>query len=232
MYAFLVLVLTGFNAFAQDAKSKKNVKAPSEKEQLAALMQNAQESSFTYRPFITLDEQTTDNIRGMQKPMVAEDVMIHRSTIFITSELLKAEQTLIRYSTWFEKAAANRVMADATRLLYAPKSDSPLQIVNDNGGVDPSLKQMYAEGKIIAEINKLLSQDEYNDLQHCLNYLGINLSELELYAYYLSPRAEVIGMVKQLESLGTRLQMWILANDIRQSLYLNNPGIDPIAFNR
>lgn len=228
--------LVSLAAQAQDSKGKKNTKASgaSDKEQLAGLIATSQGAEYAYRAYIPMDEQTSENVQNMQKRFVAEDVNLQRSVLFLSNKLLVAEQTLIRYAVWFEKARAFRLLNDAIRLMYAPAAQNPIQlpIVNDEGGLPAEFKQIYSDGTVMAEISKQLSQEEYSELMFCLNYLGINISEIELLAYYMSPRAEVVNMVKNMNFTDTRLKMWVLANDIRFSLYTSQPGIDPIAFNQ
>jgi len=228
--------LVSLAAQAQDAKGKKNAKASSssDKEQLAGLLATSQGVEYAHRAFIPMDEQTRDNVQTMQKRMLAEDVSLQRGVLFLSNKLLVAEQSLIRYAVWFEKARAFRLLNETIRLMYGPAAQSPIQtpIVGDNGGLTPEFKQIYNDGTAMAEVSKQLSQEEYSELMFCLNYLGINISEIELLAYYLSPRAEVVSMVKNINLTDTRLKMWVLANDIRFTLYTSQPGIDPIAFNQ
>ena len=66
----------------------------------------------------------------------------------------------------------------------------------------------------------------YADLQFCLNYLGLQYSDWELWQAYTADRAALVKEIKNLPALSNRLMAFILAVDVQYTLCSQqNPNV-------
>jgi hypothetical protein len=66
----------------------------------------------------------------------------------------------------------------------------------------------------------------YADLQFCLNYLGLQYSDWELWQAYIADRAALVKEIKNLPALSNRLMAFILAVDVQYTLCSQqNPNV-------
>lgn len=144
------------------------------------------------------------------------------SRLFDAPELKTAYQQLndLR-SVYAKKYGAKELWLKTCDLLFSDKFTYAGKCESLFEGV---LNGRKAETKIdyTRKMQEELGIELYTELKFCLDYLGINYSDWELWQAYVDERKILIEETKTLPQISNRLKAFILAVDIRYTLCMPN----------
>jgi hypothetical protein len=141
------------------------------------------------------------------------------------------EQVLFHAKTLIEKekqfhALRNRLVAvngdalvdDAIRSMYVPYKTEPIAVCDFTFTDDFDKTTIPADlSNCHSYLLEYFSQNELNELSFCLNYLGIQAVDQEVYLFYVLPYKNHIRYLKQIQ-LSDRDLAWFVAIDLRQTV--------------
>jgi hypothetical protein len=146
--------------------------------------------------------------------------------LFDAPELKTAYQELSGLRSYYATNHSAVGLWEQTRnLLFSDKSMHIGKCESLSEGV---LKGLKADSKADykRKIQDELGVDLYADFQFCLDYLGMNYSDWELWQAYIADRTALVAEIKSLPRLTNRLKAFILAVDVRYTTCLANGDIN------
>ncbi len=147
------------------------------------------------------------------------------SRLFDAPELKTAYHQLNDLRSFYaQKYGAKELWLKTCDLLFSDKFIYAGKCESLSEGV---LNGRKAETKIdyTRKMQEELSIELYTELKFCLDYLGINYSDWELWQAYVDERKNLIEETKTLPQISNRLKAFILAVDIRYTLCMPNDAI-------
>lgn len=147
------------------------------------------------------------------------------SRLFDAPELKTAYQHLNDLRSFYaKKYGAKELWFKTCDLLFSDKFTYAGKCESLFEGV---LNGRKAETKIdyTRKMQEELGIELYTELKFCLDYLGINYSDWELWQAYVEDRKNLIEETKSLPQINNRLKAFILAVDIRYTLCMPNEAV-------
>jgi hypothetical protein len=147
------------------------------------------------------------------------------SRLFDAPELKAAYQQLNSLrSVYAKKYGAEALWLKTCDLLFSDKFIYAGKCESLSEGV---LKEREADINVdyTRKLQEVLGREHYTELKFCLEYLGINYSDWELWQAYVEDRKNLIEETKTLPQLSNRLKAFVLAVDIRYTLCMPNDAV-------
>jgi hypothetical protein len=140
--------------------------------------------------------------------------------LFHSKELIEKEKQFHALRRFLSPVNGDGIIDDAIRSMYVPFKKDPISECDFTftEGFDKSIIPNDLS-KCNAYLLEYFNQDELNDLNFCLNYLGIQAVDQEIYLYYVLPHKNNIRFFKQIQLSGRDLA-WFVAIDLRQTICL------------
>ena len=138
--------------------------------------------------------------------------------LFHSKELIEKEKQFHALRPFFSPVNGDGIIDDAIRSMYVPYRNEPISVC------DFTFTEGFDKSTIPTDLSKCnaylleyFNQDELNDLNFCLNYLGIQAVDQEIYLYYVLPHKNHIRFFQQ-NHLSGRDLAWLVAIDLRQTI--------------
>jgi hypothetical protein len=138
--------------------------------------------------------------------------------LFHAKELIAKEKQFDALRRFLSPVNGDGIIDDAIRSMYVPYRSEPIS------ECDFTFTEGFDKSTIPTDLSKCnaylleyFSQDELNDLNFCLNYLGIQAVDQEIYLFYVLPYKNHIRFLKQNQLSGRDLA-WLVAIDLRQTI--------------
>jgi len=137
--------------------------------------------------------------------------------LFHSKALIEKEKQFHALRSTFSSVNGNGIIDDAIRSMYVP-------FKNDAIMCDFSVNEDFDKSTVPADLSKshaylleYFSQEELNELNFCLNYIGIQAVDQDFYLFYVLPYKNHIRFFKQ-NNLSGRDLAWFVAIDLRQTV--------------
>ena len=138
--------------------------------------------------------------------------------LFNAKELISKEKQFDAFRSFLSPVNGDVIIDDAIRSMYVPYRNEPISMC------DFSFTDDFDKSTVPADLSKshaylldYFSQDELNDLNFCLNYLGIQTVDQDLFLFYVLPYKNHIRFLKQNQLSGRDLA-WFVAIDLRLTI--------------
>jgi hypothetical protein len=137
--------------------------------------------------------------------------------LFHSKALIEKEKQFHALRSTFSSVNGNGIIDDAIRSMYVP-------FKNDAIMCDFSVNEDFDKSTVPADLSKshaylleYFSQEELNELNFCLNYIGIQAVDQDFFLFYVLPYKNHIRFFKQ-NNLSGRDLAWFVAIDLRQTV--------------
>jgi len=137
--------------------------------------------------------------------------------LFHSKALIEKEKQFHALRSTFSSVNGDGIIDDAIRSMYVPYN-------NDAINCDFSVNGDFDKSTVPADLSKshaylleYFSQEELNEINFCLNYIGIQAVDQEIYVFYVLPYKNHIRFFKQ-NNLSGRDLAWLVAIDLRQTV--------------
>jgi len=176
----------------------------------------------------TISAQSKNGVKPVQ-PIMLEDANPVKSEparststgkeqiLFHSKALIEKEKQFHALRSTFSSVNGNGIIDDAIRSMYVP-------FKNDAIMCDFSVNEDFDKSTVPADLSKshaylleYFSQEELNELNFCLNYIGIQAVDQDFYLFYVLPYKNHIRFFKQ-NNLSGRDLAWFVAIDLRQTV--------------
>jgi len=145
--------------------------------------------------------------------------------LFTASELKEAYTQMANLRVFYGAShnapslwAKTRDLLFSDKFIYVGKCESLSEGVLNGRKADVKLDYT-------RKLQEVFGLEHYTELKFCLEYLGINYSDWELWQAYVEDRKNLIEETKSLPQITNRLRAFILAVDIRYTLCMPNDAI-------
>jgi hypothetical protein len=176
----------------------------------------------------TIFAQSKNGVKPVQ-PIMLEDANPVKSeparststgkeqVLFHSKALIEKEKQFHALRSTFSSVNGNGIIDDAIRSMYVP-------FKNDAIMCDFSVNEDFDKSTVPADLSKshaylleYFSQEELNELNFCLNYIGIQAVDQDFFLFYVLPYKNHIRFFKQ-NNLSGRDLAWFVAIDLRQTV--------------
>jgi hypothetical protein len=176
----------------------------------------------------TIFAQSNNGVKPVQ-PIMLEDANPVKSeparststgkeqVLFHSKALIEKEKQFHALRSTFSSVNGNGIIDDAIRSMYVP-------FKNDAIMCDFSVNEDFDKSTVPADLSKshaylleYFSQEELNELNFCLNYIGIQAVDQDFFLFYVLPYKNHIRFFKQ-NNLSGRDLAWFVAIDLRQTV--------------
>jgi len=138
--------------------------------------------------------------------------------LFHAKTLIEKEKQFHTLRNRLSSVNGDGLVDDAIRSMYEPHKKEPIAVCDftftdefDKSAVPADLSNCHSY------LLEYFSQNELNELSFCLNYLGIQAVDQEVYLFYVLPYKNHIRYLKQIQ-LSDRDLAWFVAIDLRQTI--------------
>lgn len=138
--------------------------------------------------------------------------------LFHSKELIAKEKQFDALRSSLSRVNGDGIIDDAIRSMYVPFKKDPISVCDFTFTEDFDKSIIPTDlSKCNAYLLEYFNQDELNALNFCLNYLGIQAVDQEIYLFYVLPYKNHIRFFKQIQLSGRDLA-WFVAIDLRQTI--------------
>lgn len=170
---------------------------------------------------VLLEDNSTPQVESDRNSSTGKDqVLFHAKT------LIEKEKQFHAIRNRLSSVNGDALVDDVIRSMYIPYKTEPIAVCDftftdefDKSAVPADLSNCHSY------LLEYFSQNELNELSFCLNYLGIQAVDQEVYLFYVLPYKNHIRYFKQIE-LSDRDLAWFVAIDLRQTICQNQPTLE------
>jgi hypothetical protein len=159
-----------------------------------------------------------------QEEKVQEDTKSNK-VLFAAKTLAIVEESLNSSRPYFMGLKAERLLDISIKGIYQPAANpenTMCDMVVADGFDKASLPDLSSDFR--KELVKVMKPETINEVQYCLNYLGIYTTDADFYIYYVAPyKNELLALLSS--KLQGRELAWIIANDFQQCVCNRKPII-------
>lgn len=154
---------------------------------------------------------------GESEPVGAQNTGKNQ-ILFHAKELIEKEKQFHILRNRLSSVNGDGLVDDAIRSMYEPHKKEPVAVC------DFTFTDEFDKSAVPADLSncqsyllEYFSQNELNELSFCLNYLGIQAVDQEVYLFYVLPYKNHIRYLKQ-SQLSDRDLAWFVAIDLRLTI--------------
>ncbi len=177
----------------------------------------------------TIFAQSKDGVKPVQptfleesNPVQAEPARTQNTgknqILFHAKELIEKEKQFHTLRNKLSAVNGDGLVDDAIRSMYEPHKKEPIAVC------DFTFTDEFDKANVPADLSKChsylleyFSQNELNELSFCLNYLGIQAVDQDVFLFYVLPYKNHIRYLKQIQ-LSDRDLAWFVAIDLRLTI--------------
>ena len=153
----------------------------------------------------TISAQSKDGVKKTQptlledsNPVQAEPAREQNTgkeqILFHAKELIAKEKQFDALRSSLSRVNGDGIIDDAIRSMYDPYKKDPISVCDFTFTEDFDKSIIPTDlSKCNAYLLQYFNQDELNDLNFCLNYLGIQAVDQEIYLFYVLMQCLIIG---------------------------------------
>lgn len=170
---------------------------------------------------------------GEVKPREAFSPEEIQLCLFRAPQLLEAYNQMLALRPFYERYQGSEIWKATMEGLLDDRrtKPSPACFALEKLFPDETLPPASAKVNYRSKMEQLTGRELGEELSFCLNYLGLDYLDHQLWEAYFASNAAVVQAVSQLEQTPIRLKAWIIAKDVEAKLCRHTPGLHPPSAN-